>query len=267
MPVLLFAGLALGMAKGAYDAYSYSQQWDEKKKQLETDKKNLKDSFDLKVKNMAEELEEGNAKLQSDIQDAKYVRETNLRESASNVGLQEQINNLQMAELQVQQAEAVGSAVQGLATSGVRRLTATQDDALGVRSGDVMNAGVFRTRQASERGIALARLQADLSRRQGIENARMNYLNATMNMESYRRQIAENGKVKYDENGNIIGGTGKFGRAYSEYKLSYDQQASAYQEELDYMNSPEATRMGILNMFFSTLSGGIGGATSMATLA
>ena len=266
MPVLLFAGLALGLAKGAYDAYSYSQQWDEKKKQLERDQKNLKESFDLKVQNLAEDLEEGNTKLESDIRNVKYARETNLRNAASNAQLQDQINNLQMAELQVQQAEALGSAVQGLATSGVRRMTASQDDAFGVRAGDVMNPGVFVTKQSTDRNIALARLQADLSRRQSMESARMNYLDATLNMESYRRQINENGTVIRDENGNIIGGTGEFGRAYREYKLSYDQQYNANQEELDYMNSDEATRRGTATMFLNLLTAGFSGMTSLGSL-
>ena len=258
MGALIAVGFLVGAAKGAVNAMASDNEYWSKINDLKQAQKDLTDSYENSVANAAAETEEANKKIQANIADTKLTQAVGLGTSAKNIALQEEIQNIQRAELEIQAAEAKGSAIQGVATSGVRLMR----DA----DGNIMNAGVRRTELASDRSRLLARKQAEYSRFQNIENARANYLQSNLNLAAYQREIAYNGTVLRDAEGNVIGGTGKFGRTYSTYKLSYDQQYRRNQKELNYLTSDEGKFLHDASMVLGFFGSAIGGATAMGSL-
>lgn len=256
MGALIVIGAALGLAKGLGNVLAAQTEYEEKVSDLEQTQKELSAQFDNSVANAAADVEEANKRLEANIADTTVMRNERLGTSANSIAMQEQIQAQQIAELQLQAADARGAAIQDTATSGVRLMR----DA----DGNVVNAGVYRAEKAGERSLSAAIAQRNLSRYQNIESARANYLQANMNLAAYQREIAYNGTVERDSTGKIIGGTGKFGREYNAYKLTYDQQYNRNQKELDYIHSDEYQ-----NRFFwiqagNLFSGIVGGAASFA---
>lgn len=229
---MIVAGALVGLAKGAIDAYSYAQEWDAKKKELETAQKNLQENYDLSVKQATEEAAEAETVLRANVADTKLAQGVGIRNAAHNAALQDQIAQQQMAELQISAREQQGAAVQNAAVSGVRQFG---------------NAQAYRAGRAADRAMASAERQRELSRFQTLESARANYYNADRQIASYNRQI--------DYNSNELQ------RTLDRYETAYNQQYSANQKELDYMNSDEATFLGSMHMFFGVASSMLGGMT------
>jgi len=258
MGALLVIGAAIGGIKAIVNANVAEAEYKEKLADLKQDQIDLTESFNDSVAKAAAETEEANKSVQANIADTKLTQAVGLGTSAKNIVLQEEIQNLQRAELELEAADARGSAIQSVATSGVRLMRDAE--------GNIVNAGVRRAELASDRSRVLAQKQAEYSRFQSIENARANYLQSSLNLAAYQREIAYNGTVLRDAEGNIIGGTGKFGRTYGTYKLNYDQQYNRNQKEIDYMDSDEGWKDFRSAQLINIFAGMVGGAVSMGSL-
>jgi len=266
-----------GMIAGGLKAYSRSVEYDEKLNDLKQKREDLKDTFNDSIANVAADLADANRKLEANIQDTTTMRDASARTSGKQLLNQQVLAEMDMADLQVQAADQMGSAMQNLAMSGTRRMVATRESNVKSENGKydvvtgagqvgrVLNPQVFKTQGAVDSAISKARTQANISFFNNADQARMSYLNSTLNIKAYQREIEMNGsleldaegKVQFDENGKVKG-TGKAARTINSYKLSYDQQYNELTRDIDYMNGEGNTMLG-LSMFGDFLSGLFGG--------
>ena len=248
--LIALIGAGVGLAKGVANAHARDVEYQEKLKDLKQKQTDLTETFNNTVFNAAADLEEANTELNARIADTTFMRDRNAGVASKTIVDQQAIADMEMADLQVEAAEAMGSAVQNVAMSGTRRMTDSE--------GNVMNAGVFKTEQKAASIIGKALAKNALSFYSSAEQAKSAYLQADMNIAAYQREIATNGTVERDANGNIIGGTGKFGRTYDTYKLTYDQNYRALDDDIKYMEGEGRTLNGI-SMFTDMVSGLFGG--------
>lgn len=244
MGALLVVGAAIGAAKGMMNAWNANEQYNETLNDLKQKRQDLEKQYNLGNEIAQNQADRSIRELEANKADTKLSQAVGLGTSAKNIALQEEIQNLQMAELQIQAADAKGSAIQGVATSGVRLMKDAE--------GNIINAGVRRTELASGRSIALAEAQRGLSRFQNFESARANYLSTSLQINAYQRKIA----YTKDELAETL----------RKSKMLYDQQARDLDRDIAYMDSEEGRRTfnnGLMLDFFAST---IGGAFSMGSL-
>lgn len=255
---LLIGGTILGLGSGLAKAASNNAQVEEKKRELERKKQYLTSEYNAGVEALNNSADRAIAGLEANIADTQIMRDKAAGIAGRNIADQQTVQNMQLAQLQVEAAEAVGSAMQNLAMSGTRRLTATKDDptgenavnaGMGVKAGDVINAGVYSTARKAGASMALARAQAGIQMKQSLDSANYNYMNATMQMEAYGRKINDTRAELSDR--------------LNQMKVSYENQRNELDYNLDYMNSDEFKRLQGWSNFFdiagSTFRGFAGG--------
>jgi len=241
----------VGLAVGGAKAYARKVEYDEKLKDLKQKQADLTETYKNTVFNAAADLEDANKALEANKADTALMRDNNARVASKTIIDQQAIADMEIADLQVEASEAIGSATQNLAMSGTRRMTDSK--------GNVMNSGVFVTAQKSSNAISKALARNALSFYSSAEQAKASYLQSDLNIAAYQRQIEENGTVTRDEAGNIVGGTGKFGRTYDTYKLTYDQNYRALDDDIKFMegDGKKLNNIGMLTDIFGTAFGGI----------
>lgn len=241
MITAMIIGGAIGLGAGLVKAYSNDVQTREKRKELERTKDRLTSEYNVSKELLNNSANRAIDNLNANIQDTTNMRDRAAGSAGRQIVDQQVLNGMQMAQLQVQAAEAQGSALQDVAMSGTRRMTDSE--------GNVMNAGAFVTRQRAADSIALARTQADIQTRQSLESANYSYTNANMQIRSYQRQI-ENTR-------------GELADRLKQLQTSYDNQISEIDYDLNYMNSSEFKWIqGLTNAFDvlgSTFNGVTGG--------
>ena len=237
------AGFIGGFAKATAMSSEYSDTlWDLRQKSWNLDKQ-----YELKTSQLKEAAADTIADNRAAIRNTQYVRDTNIGIAKGNVVDQQALADMQLAELQIQSAEAQGSATQDIALSGTRRMTATQD-ALGVKAGDTVNANALRTKTSADRSLEYSRAQAKLSTRQSVQQARESYINSTLAMESYRRQI-DNTRSQLQ-------------RDLQALNLNYKQSKKELTDDIEYMESDAGYRRLAWNMISTILTGTSNGATA-----
>lgn len=237
MVAAMIIGAVLGAVSGGLQNAAKDIEYKETLTKLKQKSEDLTTNYTEAVRQAKAKSKESVEQLQANIADTKLARNINAGAAAKNVAMQEQIQSQQIAQLQVEAREAEGSAVQSVATSGVRLMTDSE--------GNVMNAGVYRTRQQAKRSLALAEAQRDLSRFQSVESARENYLNANMQIASYNK------KIQYTRN--------ELDRTLTLYRNEYKQAKAEYDEDIRYMENEGKTAL-ILGGIGNILSGGMSGA-------
>lgn len=237
----LIIGGMLGAVKGGFNAIASNIQYDEKLKALNQKRSDLLADYNQSVAHANASANESITNLNANIMNTRFGRDMSLGTSARSIADQQTIAGMQIAELQVQAREAQGSAIQSVATSGVRRMTDSE--------GNVMNAPVFRTDRANERSLALERAKNSLSLGQSINQARASYIDSTMNIDAYKRQI------QFTQN--------ELARTLEKYELSFTQQNRDLTRDIDYMNGTGrrlqnwANFFGVATNIFSGFSSGI----------
>ena len=237
LTALLIGGAAIGLGAGIAKAKSNNAQVEEKKKELQRKQEYLTKEYNAGVEALNNSADRAIAGLEANIADTQIMRDRAAGISSRNILDQQAVQDMQLAQLQVEATEAIGSSVQSVAMSGTRRMTDSE--------GNVMNAPVFATSQKAGASMALARAQASIQTKQSLDSANYNYLNATMQMESYGRQI-ENTR-------------GELADKLNQMRVSYENQRDEIGYELSYMNSGEFKRLQGWSNFFdiagSTISG------------
>ena len=260
---LIIGGIVLGglgLASGINKANAREVEYQENLKDLKTKEKNLTDTFQNNVANVVADLADANKKLEANIADTELMRDRSKSTASQTIARQQDIAAMEMADLQVQIADQLGSANQSLAMSGTRRMT---ND-----SGQVMNAQVFKAERTASSAFDKAKAQVTLNFYSNAENARNSYLQSNLNIAAYQREIEANGSieldadgnVKYDANGKVIG-TGKAARTINSYKLAYDQDISAVREDIKFMEN-EGRDMTTFGQVMDVVTGLVDGFTS-----
>ena len=228
LTALLIGGTILGLGSGLAKAASNNAQVEEKKKELERKKQYLTSEYNAGVEALNNSADRAIAGLEANIADTQIMRDRAAGIAGRNIVDQQAIQNMQLAQLQVEATEAIGSSMQGVAMSGTRRMTDSE--------GNVINAPVFATTQKAGASLALARAQAGIQMKQSLDSANYNYMNATMQMEAYGRKINDTRAELSDR--------------LNQMKVSYENQRNELDYDLDYMNSDEFKRLQGWSNFF-----------------
>ena len=237
---LAIIGAAIGMAGGIANSFAKQSEYDNTLFELKTKRDMLDQQYSLKKEQINAVAGENVAELETNIADANITRGANLSSSATNMVDQQRIANMQIAQLQVEAAEAKGAAVQDVAMSGTRLMT---DE-----NGNVINSGVFNTSRRAARAEEQAKAQAQINMRQSFASATANYTDATMRMQSYRRQIAST--------------RSQLERDLASLDLNYNQQRYELSSDIEYMESDAGERQLRLSIISSILGGTMNGASS-----
>lgn len=206
-------GAVAGLVGGFGNAIASDVEYKEKLKALEVKRSNLEASYNLAVNQTKAAAEESMAVLDANAAETKMSQGIGLRSSATNQAMQDAITTRQIAELQIEAAQARGAAVQDVALSGTRLMRDSE--------GNIVNPGAYNTARAADRSIAQAQAQRSLQRYQSLENARQNYYSAD-------RQIASYGKQKELTRNELE-------RTLKKYELAYQQEYSELTGEIGYM--------------------------------
>ena len=244
MWLALGIGAAIGLGSGILKAKSNSVELEEKKKELERKKQYLKNEYEDSKDYLNNSANRAIDNLNANIQDTTNMRDRAAGIAGRQIVDQQVLNDMQIAQLQVQSAEAQGSALQDVAMSGTRRMIGTGEDQVG----KVVNAGVYATREKAGASLALARTQAKIQTRQSLESASYSYTNANMQIRSYQRQI-ENTR-------------GELADRLKQLQTSYDDQVAELDYNLTYMDSDEFKRLQGWSTAFDILGSTFNGMTS-----
>lgn len=230
-------GAAIGMLAGMGKAAAYSIEYDEKKKELKKTRDNLDAQYNLVRSQAEEQAGAAEKELKADIADARLAQGVGAGTAARNAVMQNEIANQQVAQLQIEGARAMGSSVQDVAMSGVRLMRDSE--------GNIADGAGRNTANDVRRATTQARVQAEISRSQSLEQARASYYSADRQIASYGRQI----QSTKDE----------LRRTLARMDLSYRQQRQALTDDIDYMESTTGESVRNLNIFSmlfgSTLNG------------
>ena len=230
-------GAAVGMLAGIGKAAAYTIEYNEKKNELKKTRDNLDAQYNLAKSQAEEQAGAAEKELRAGIADARLAQGVGAGTSARNAVMQNEIANQQIAQLQIEGARDIGSSVQDVAMSGVRLMRDAE--------GNIADGAGRNTANDVRRTTSQARVQAEISRSQSLEQARASYYSADRQIASYGRQI----QSTKDE----------LRRTLASMDLSYTQQRQAFTDDIDYMDSAKGKTLMNLNilsmMFGSSLNG------------
>lgn len=233
-------GALLGMAGGISNAFAMQSEYDNTLFELKVKRDMLDKQYDLKKQQINEVADESVAELNTNIAEENLARGITAGSSAKNMVDQQRVANMQMAELQVQAAEAKGAAVQDVALSGTRLMRDAE--------GNVYNAGAYSTARAAERSAAQAKAQIQINMRQSFSSAVANYTDSSLRMESYRRRInATKNQLERD---------------LASLDLNYNQSRYELTSDIEYMQSDAGERQLRRSMIGAILGGTANGISS-----
>lgn len=243
MGVFTALSIFAGAISGMFSMVNRGVQYNEKLRELQNQKTQLTDQYNLAVKQANAEAEDVIQQATDNIADARASRDISLGQNINTIVDQDRLANMQLAELQVQAAQSKGSAVQNVALSGTRLMQNEQ--------GEIGNASVYATESANNRQLNYAKEQTKAQIRQSIGQAQQNYFSANMQIAAYERQ------KKYTKSA--------LNRTLESLELQYNQQKENIDYDINYMTSGKGQFMlgasmigdyfsGILNGFSSGLS-------------
>ena len=239
-----FVGSALGMMGGFANAFAMQSEYNETLAELLNKRQMLDEQYDLKKQQINEVADESVAELNTNIAEQNLARGITAGASAKNMVDQQRLANMQMAELQVQAAEAKGAAVQDVALSGTRLMRDAE--------GNVYNAGAYSTTRAAERSVAQAKAQMQINMRQSFASAVANYTDSSLRMESYKRRIAAT--------------KSQLERDLASLDLNYRQSRFELTSDIDYMESDTGERQLRRSMLGAIFGGAANGLSSSLKL-
>ena len=199
-------------------------------------------TYDLSKEQLNENTDYANAELNLLGDQTIKNRDTSLGQTATIGARQGEINALQIATLDIQNKQQVGSANQAAATSGFRG------------SGSALNV-INNTKTLTQDARKQATMQSNLSNYSTFASAVNNYTNANQQYDAYMRKIDENEFMRDQqlESMNL---------QMKQTKDMYDLQGGYLASDIDYMNNEgkdalnTAKGFDILGGLFSGILGG-----------
>ena len=252
----LVTGLVSGGVKIASGIANRNAQEAEKKLQLErqqeqlkTAQSNLKESYDLSIRQSEAQTKEANAMLDLQAGQTEAARDMNLKTAGRSTELQDRVAASQIAGLQVEASQKEGQAVQSAAVSGFRN------------AGSVLN-NIRGTSESNQRAVKQAMLQRELARYSDYSSARASFLNAENQLTLYREQIKNNESelARYKEKAEVT---------YRQQKEELDRESKSLQEDEDFMNSSTykwARGLGYASDIFGGISSGVSMASNVYSM-
>ena len=237
-------GAVIGMVGGFANAFAMQSEYNETLAELINKRQMLDEQYDLKKQQINEVAKESVAELDANIGEENLARGITAGSSAKNMVDQQRLANMQMAELQVQAAEAKGAAVQDVALSGTRLMRDAE--------GNVYNAGAYSTIRAATRAEDQAKAQIQINTRQSFASAVANYTDSSLRMESYKRRIATT--------------KSQLERDLASLDLNYRQSRFELTSDIDYMESSSGERQLTLSMLGAIFGGTANGLSSSLKL-
>jgi hypothetical protein len=253
---LLLIGAAvgglIGLAQGANNANVRQAEYDDKLEDLNRQKAILdkqytqsQQSYDLSKDQLNESTDYANTELNLLGDQTIKNRDTSLNQTATIGAKQSEINALQIATLDIQNKQQVGSANQAAATSGFRG------------SGSALNV-LNNTRTLTQDARKQATMQSNLSNYSTFASAVNNFTNANQQHDAYMRKIDENEFMRDQqlESMNL---------QMEQTKDMYDLQGGYLASDIEYMDGEGRDALKTAQAF-DILGGIFSGAVSGGTL-